>query len=346
MRYGATPSNAFEWLALTLGKVPLPILDTTVPLLQARALMAAAEHGVLDALAKVARSSEELARELRLDAECVGLVLRVVQSMGYVALQGERWVLTSRGARHFGKGAVESYDAFVRYGPAQYRMIDRIDDVLRTGKGIDFHGTHTEEEWTAYQHAMLDHARGFAWFVSENLPVPEGARTCLDVAGAHGLVGAELCRKYPPMRSTVLDRAEALATARAIAEAGGWSEIVTFREANLLEDDFGTELDVVLLCNILHHFDASTNALTLARVRRAMRPAGVVGIFDIEPPSPRAPPDASADAFALYFRITSTSTCFRGDDYVEWLSETGFRDIKVVRSVKMPSRLLVHARNP
>jgi SAM-dependent methyltransferase len=193
---------------------------------------------------------------------------------------------------------------------------------------------------------MLDNARGFAWFVADHLPVPEGARTCLDIAGAHGLVGAELCRRHPPMRSTVLDRAEALATARNIAQTGGWGDVVSFREADLVEGDFGSDLDVVLLCNILHHFDAPANARTLLRVRRAMNPGAVVGIFEIEPPEPHAAPDASADAFALYFRITSTSTCFRGRDYVDWLSAAGLRDPRIVRSVKMPSRMLVYARNP
>ncbi|HXX66289.1 MAG TPA: methyltransferase [Polyangiaceae bacterium] len=345
MRYGASPSNLLEWLAFALGQVPLPVLDTIVPLLQARALMAAAEHGVLDAIAERARTSADLGLELGLDAECVGLVLRVLQAMGYVAGDDGSWTLTSTGARHFGKGAAQSFDAFVRYGPAQYRMIDRIDDVLRTGKGIDFHDHHTPQEWTAYQRAMLDNARGFAWFVRDHLPVPGGAKSCLDIAGAHGMVGAELCRKHPPMRATVLDRPEALATARSIAEAGGWTDVVTFREGNLLHDDFGADVDVVLLCNVLHHFDASTNALTLTRVRRAMKPGAVVGIFDIEPPEPHAAPDASADALALYFRITSTSTCFRGRDFVEWLSAAGFHDARIVRSVKMPSRVLVHARN-
>jgi SAM-dependent methyltransferase len=119
---------------------------------------------------------------------------------------------------------------------------------------------------------------------------------------------------------------------------------VAFREGDLLKDDFGSEIDVVLLCNILHHFPASTNAETLGRMRRAMKKDGVVGIFDIEPPEASAPPEAAADAFALLFRITSTSTCFRGRDYVDWLQAAGFRDAQVVRSVKMPSRILVHAR--
>ena len=114
-----------------------------------------------------------------------------------------------------------------------------------------------------------------------------------------------------------------------------------FREADLRTDDFGRDVDVALLCNILHHFPASENVAILKRLKKAMKPGGSVGIFDIETPSDDATPDAAGDAFALYFRITSTSTCFRGDDYVTWLREAGFADAKVIRSVKMPSRMLV-----
>ena len=70
---------------------------------------------------------------------------------------------------------------------------------------------------------------------------------------------------------------------------------------------------------------------------------GSVGIFDIEVPADSAGPEAAADAFALYFRITSTSSCFRDRDCESWLSQAGFRAPRTIRSVKMPSRMLVVA---
>ena len=78
-------------------------------------------------------------------------------------------------------------------------------------------------------------------------------------------------------------------------------------------------------------------------MRRALVKGGTVGIFDIETPADTSAADAAGDVFALYFRVTSTSSCFRGDDYVRWLGDAGFSDAKVVRSVKMPSRMLVVA---
>jgi hypothetical protein len=343
MRYGAAITNLGEWIALRLGLVPLPILDTLLGPIQARALMVAGEAGLLRRLARGPATTDALARELSLDAECLRLVLRVLRAMRYVDLEGGRWALSAIGRRHFGDAARERYDAFVAYGPPQWSMVEKLGAVLTTGRGIEFHDLHTDAEWAAYQAAMFENARAFAWFVVDNLPVPKGARRCIDVAGAHGWVGAALCKKHPGLRSTVLDRPEALATSRSIAKEHGYDDRVDFREIDLRDADFEGDVDVTLLCNILHHFSAEQNREILGRLHRAMRRGGTVGIFEIETPADEAPPDAAGDAFALYFRITSTSTCFRSGDYQQWLTGAGFRDVRVVRSVRMPSRMLVVA---
>ena len=343
MRYGTIASAVGEWLALKLGKIPLPILDVVIGPTQARALMAAGRAGVLARLARGPVGTEPMARELALDPECLRLLLRVLRAMGYVELERGSWLLTPAGLRYFGPAASERYDAFVSYGPPQWTMIEQLDKVLASGRGIDFHDLHTPEEWATYQGAMFENARAFSWFVCDHLPVPQGATRCLDIAGSHGWVGASLCRKHPSLRSTVLDRAEALAHARPLARTHGYDDVVDFREGDLRNADFGADVDVALLCNILHHFSADENRDTLVRLRKALRPGGVVGVFEIETPEDDAPPDAAGDAFALYFRITSSSTCFRGSDYVSWFREAGYRDARVVRSLRMPSRMLVVA---
>ena len=264
--------------------------------------------------------------------------------MNYVSVSGTKWTLSAVGRRYFGPQAVESYEAFVEYAVHQWKFIENLDEVLRTGKGIDFHAHQTSADWSAYQRGMLESAKGFAWFVAKHTPVPEGASSCLDLAGSHGYVGGLLCQKHPPMRSTVLDRPEALATARTLGQGEPWFSMVSFREGNLLTDDLGKGYDVVLSANILHHFPAEANRGILRRVRAAMKPGGIVSIFEIEPPHEGQAADAGGDGFALYFRITSDSSCFRGADYVSWLSAAGFASPRVIRSWKMPSRMLVVAK--
>lgn len=69
-------------------------------------------------------------------------------------------------------------------------------------------------------------------------------------------------------------------------------------------------------------------------------------MFDMDTAEDDAKPDAAGDAFALYFRATSTSTCFRARDYESWLHDAGYVDVKTSRSVRLPSRLLVSGRKP
>ena len=343
MRYGMKPVSPVEWLALRLHKVPLPVVDTLVPLVQTRALIAANNAGVLRQLASRPATAVELASALSIDAECLSMVLRMLDSMGYVQRSGSTWSLTDLGRRHFGPQASENYDAFVEYGVSQWSFVERLDEVLRTGTGIDFHNHQSDAEWVAYQRAMFENAKGFTWFVVENTPVPAGATSCLDVAGSHGYVGAMLCETHPPMRSTVLDRPEALATARRLAEHEPWGRLVAHREGDLLTSDFGSGYDVVLLANILHHFSPEDKVRILRKARESLKPGGTVSIFEIEAPRADQPAEAAGDALALYFRITSTSACYRGEEYVSWLSEAGFQSPRVVRSFRMPSRMLIVA---
>ena len=346
MRYGTIPRGLKERVATWFGVVPHPMLDVLIAPLQARALIAAQRASVFDALTERAATTSQLATRLGLDASCLDLVLRLLVSMGYVREQGERWALSRLGRKHFGPGAPNPLGDFVAFGGPQWNWISGLDDVLRTGKGVEIHSTLGSADWSLYQRAMAEGARDFETFVAKRLPVARGARLCLDVAGAHGRVGAALCRAHPGLRSVVLERREAIPEARRLAEEAGISDVVSFRECDMLDDDYGETADVVVLANILHHFSPEVNRRILERAKRALKPGGTIGIFDIEAPRAGAPAEAAGDAAALFFRITSNSACFSGDDYIHWLTEAGFENPRVHRTIRLPSRLLVSGLAP
>ncbi len=346
MRYGTIPQGLKERLAAALGVVPYPMLDVLVAPVQSRALIAAGRSGVFKALGTASLTTPELARDLGLDESCLDLVLRLVASMGYLKLRTGAWSLSRLGLRHFGPQASRPLGDFVAFGAPQWDWISRLDDVLRSGKGVEIHQSLQEPDWSLYQRAMAEGARDFAKFVATKLPVRKGATLCLDVAGSHGLVGAALCRAHPGLRSTVLERAEAIPEAKRLAGEAGTLDLVSFRQTDILRDDYGEGADVVVLANILHHFSPEVNLEILSRAGRALVPRGSIGIFDIEAPVRHAPPEAAGDAAALFFRITSNSACFSGSDYSSWLTRAGFRKVRVVRSVLLPSRLLVVAQKP
>ncbi len=67
MRLGAIPESIIERIALWANLAPVPILDTQIAFTGARAIMAAAELGVFEALAAGEKSDQDVAAACRTD---------------------------------------------------------------------------------------------------------------------------------------------------------------------------------------------------------------------------------------------------------------------------------------
>jgi hypothetical protein len=233
---------------------------------------------------------------------------------------------------------------FVKWNYVQWRMVEQLETLLKTGRGVDFHATMTDaQEWAWYQEAMLDVARFDAPLLAKMVPVKSGARTLLDIAGSHGLLGAAICRKHPPMTSTVIDLPQAVEHAKSLARQEGINDIVHYRAGDIRNADMGTDNDVALLANILHHFLPEQNVTLLKRVRASTSSKGTVAIWDLETPDPASKP-TEGDGAALFFRLTSTALCYSGRQYGDWLREAGFQRIRSTRPRFRPGYILVVGR--
>jgi len=346
MKYGPIPENPFERLALLSGKVPVPVLDAIFSLMKARCLMAGVRLGVFTALGEGPRTAAEVAAARSLDAECTGLLLRMLTFAGYAVQQGDRFSLSALGRRSMVPGAPMELWGYLEWNYTQWDFVAHLEDLVRTGRGLDFHATMTDpEQWASYQRGMLEIARFDAPLLAARVPVRRGARRLLDVAGSHGLLGAAICRQHPPMTSVVLDLPQAVGTARELAAAEGIGALVEHREGDLHSADFGTGNDVVLLANILHHFQPESNLGVLRRAHDALAPAGTVAIWEIERPD-RAAKAGAGDGAALFFRLTSTASCYSGGEYAGWLTAAGFTRIRVQCPLLSPGSVLVTGRRP
>jgi 2-polyprenyl-3-methyl-5-hydroxy-6-metoxy-1,4-benzoquinol methylase len=346
MKYQAVPENLAERIALWAGMVPLPVIDSFFPLVKTRALMAAVRLGVFEALRDGPLEPAALAKALGLHGETLELLLRVVAASGYLVARGHRFALSARARASLLAGSPGDCRGYVRFNYAQWDFLENLEGLMQSGRGLDFHRTMAPgEDWENYQRGMLEIARVHAPLIAKRVPVRPGAKALLDVAGSHGLIGAALCRKHPPLRSTVIDLPAALDAARALARESRIDDVVEHRAGDLLRDPFPAA-DVVVLANILHHFSEAENLGILKKAREALSGDGTVAIWDIERPPAGAKPELGRDASALFFRLTSTSRCFAAEDYRKWLAEAGFTDVKTGRSVTAPLHVLIHARKP
>jgi 2-polyprenyl-3-methyl-5-hydroxy-6-metoxy-1,4-benzoquinol methylase len=347
MRYGSIPQNPLEEQLLSAPQAPRALFDTFLPLVQARAIMAGLRLGVFEALRENAQTPEELARLLALDTEALELVLRMLTGAGYLVREGDSYALSELARRTLLADAGARVTAWVALHENAWDWLRATNDVIRSGQGVDIHGQLGDAaDWLTYQSAMLEMARQLGPLIAPLVPVKPGARTLLDIAGSHGMFGALICREHPPMRSLVLDLPEAVEQSRRLAREEGLDDVVTHRSGDALSDDLGEGYDVVFLGNILHHFTATQIEQLLGRAKSALSPAGTIAIWEVRRPERDDPPDIVGDAFALFFRVTSTARCYTTGEYLDWLEAAGFTAVEAQPLPFAPFQLLATARAP
>jgi hypothetical protein len=347
MRYGSIPENPFEERLLAAPQAPRALFDTFLPLVQARAIMAGVRLGVFEALRENAQTCEEVARSLALDAEALELVLRMLAGAGYVVREGDSYTLSEVARQTLLADAGARVTAWVGLHEHAWDWLRGTNDVIRSGQGIDSHARFEDAAaWLTYESAMLETARQLGPLVAPLVPVKPGAATLLDIAGAHGMYGALICREHPPMRAMVLDLPEAVEACRRLAHEEGIDDVVTHRSGDALSDDLGEGHDVVFVGNILHHFAPAQIEGLLGRVKSALSPAGTIAIWDVRRPEPDDPPDIVGDAYALFFRVTSTARCYTTSEYLDWLEAAGFSEIQIQPLPVAPFQLLATGRAP
>lgn len=345
MRYGLIPENPLEEQLLASPRAPRALFDTFLPLLQARAIMAGVRLGLFESLRDGSRSAVDLAKSLDLHAETLNLALRVLACAGYLTHEDGRYALTENTRHTLLGGSQAPVTSYVGLNEFTWEWIGRMNDVLRTGRGVDMHQNLGDPtSWATYQGAMLEISRRIAPLVAPLVPVKPGALKLLDIAGSHGLYGALICRAHPPMHSEVLDLPVAVEHSRRLAHAEGLDDVVTHRAGNALTDDLGEQNDVVFLGNILHHFTPEQGKDLLVRIRRALSSDGTVVIWEVRQPEPNEPPEIVGDGFALHFRVTSTARCYRTSEYTGWLGEAGFADVQVQPTPFAPFQILATGR--
>ncbi len=102
-----------------------------------------------------------------------------------------------------------------------------------------------------------------------------GCRTLVDVGCGSGLYSITLCRHYPDLKAVLLDREEVLAITDRFIQKSYLQNRIRIRAADILKDPFGTDVDVVLLSDVLYQ-DSSICIRILQSAYDALAPDGLL----------------------------------------------------------------------
>ena len=345
MRLGLKADNLLERVADWFNLAPQPLAHAFFGMMASRTLMAGVRLGVYAALAEGAASADALAERLKLSPEGTRTLLEALVACEAVERQRDgRYRLNPRAKRWLDPRSPKYVGAFLEFNYAQWDWWTGLEGVVRSGQAVDIHGFAPEDpRWRDYIHAMHQLARLAAPEVAAAIPLPRGAKSLLDLGGAHGWFAAELCLRHRGLKATVLDLEGSARVGRDIITSAGLSHLVTHREGDILTAELGGPYDAVLLFQVMHHLSPAQNVALLRRVRGALGARGTLAVLeylreDIQDPT------SSAPLIGLHYFLTSGAAAYTPAELEGFLDDAGFK-IEQTRPIRhLPLQTLLLAR--
>jgi SAM-dependent methyltransferase len=347
MKVGAVAEGMMERVALMANLAPRPLLETQIAFTTARAIMAAAELGIFEALGAGEKSADEIAAACRTDPKATLPLLNCLVGVGYARWHDGKYGMMKAHRKWLLRDSPSSIVNKLAFQAMEWDLVGKLEDFVRTGKPLDFHGSMSPEQWRIYQDGMRDVAANPAVELAKRLSVPPGATRLLDIGGSHGLYSIELCRRHPALSSTILELAGAVDRASEIAAREGIGERVKFRVGNALADDLGEQtFDIVMINNLVHHFTPDQNKELARRVARALAPNGIYVISDfLRASSPGAGGGVPA-VMDLYFALTSASGTWSVEEITSWQRAAGLTPQQPIQFQTLPGWASLPAARP
>lgn len=337
MKIGFLSESLIERFARLAGVIPMPILDTFHTIVYARVIMVATKLDVFEALADGSATVDEVAKRCGTDFRATTALLDAVTGTGYLRFFEGRYALAPVARKWLLRSSPSSLHDNMIWRFAEWDIIGRLEDFVRTGKHLDVHADFSSEMWPLYQRGMRSLSSLSAAEVGRRTPVPRGATAMLDIGGSHGFYSVSLCRRHPALRATILDLPAAVEHAAPILARENMGDRVVHRAGNALADDLGEgNYDLVFVANLIHHFDAPTNAALARRVARALRPGGYYVNLEV---LRRAAPDQPGQTGALlnaFFALTSESGTWSFAEMAGWQRDAGLLPRKPIRLATLP----------
>jgi len=345
MKIKLQPENLLEWIALKMNLAPTPLVDTQIAFNTARAIMAAAELGIYEAIGKNSRTADEVAVICNTNAHATKQLLNCLVGIGYVKWSDEKYSLKAKYHKWLLKESEANLVGKLRFQLVEWNWMAMLEDYVRTGKTLQLHSSVNEEEWKLYQEGMRDLSINAAKELAGKIPLLKNATRMLDIGGSHGLYSIELCKKYPELKSTILELPGAIESAAAIAKRYDTTGRINYVAGNALADDLGTAIyDLVMINNVVHHFTEEQNNVLAKKIALALKPGGIYIIGEFIRAEKPGEGGVVASASGLYFSVISASGNWSASEMESWQKNAGLKPEKPVATMTIPGWKMIVAK--
>lgn len=226
--------------------------------------------------------------------------------------------------------------------PELRNSFENLTEAVRRG-GVGPHDTNIVSNenpvWVEFARSMMPMMIPAAQAIAGRLASSESIKV-LDMAAGHGAFGIAMAQRSPKAQIVALDWKPVLGLAEANAKAAGVHDRYQTIAGDAFTVEYGSDYDVVLVTNFLHHFDAATNTNILKKVHAALKPGGRVAVLEFVPNPDRVSPPMPAAFSLTMLAETEGGDAFTFAELRGQLEDAGFHDV-VAHGLPTPQTLLI-----
>ena len=329
---------------------PLLFFHTVQGYQRTSVLKAAIELDVFTAIDEGAHSAKELSAKRETSERGMRILCDYLTILGFLTKSGEQYHLTNDSALFLSRRSPAYIGGSIDFLLSP-RLIDGFQNlagaVRKGGTALGSEGVLTPDNpfWGEFARSMGALAKLPAESIAKILNASAGQKwKVLDIAAGHGFFGISIAMQNPNAIVVALDWPSVLDVAKENAEKSGVSARFSTKPGDAFETDFGSEYDLVLLTNILHHFDIPTCEKLLRKVNAALKTGGRVAIYDFVPNEDRVSPPEAAMFPMTMLSMTPHGDAYTFSQYRHMLANTGFRSPEIHAVLPSFSQLITAIR--
>ena len=329
----------------TLPLTPLPFLDAVLAYQKTAAIRAAVEIGLFEAIGTAGADAETIAARVGASTRGVRILCDYLTVLGFLGKSGSLWRQEPVASAFIDKTSPTSVASIVRFlaGPEFLRLFleDPAGYIRRGGTEGLANMAPEDPIWVTFAESMTPFtvaaAKATAAHVAAWAATP---RRVLDVAAGAGMFGICVAQACPEASTVAVDWQDVVAVAGRNAERASVGERYRTLAGDAFGADWGDGYDLVLLANILHHFDHASCVALLRRVRDSLAPGGRATIIEFVPNADRITPPIPASFAFMMVATTQHGDAFTEAEYAAMARDAGLRPEAAVPLPPSQERLI------
>jgi hypothetical protein len=309
---------------------PSLIFETMNAYQRTASLRGAIELDLFTAIDEGAATASELAARIRASERGTRILCDYMVVIGFLTKQGDRYSLTPDSAKFLSRRSPAYMGTAVTFLNSPL-MLDSFSDVaaiVRNGGAV-----LTEEGTMAPEHPIwVEFARTMAplmTMAAESIAGIVGAESgapwkVLDIAAGHGIFGIAIAKRNPNARIVALDWRSVLEVATENARLAGVVDRHVTLPGSAFVAEYGSDYDLALLTNFLHHFDEATCEILLRKVYASLKPGGRLVTLEFIPNEDRVSPPGPAGFSLIMLGTTASGDAYTFSQLEKMLRNAGF----------------------